>query len=298
MRSIFQNEDGKALGVIIGFVVVIIAIVGVAVLLTVTGSYKYPPSAVNWPVVGSFIAQHGAILEIVEDGEGEGEDGSLPGSPSAESIMNLQDDGMAKIVRDLTFKKQRIDELEGEMETKNDQISKLNEEIQLMKTQIEHYKPENRKALIKIYDRMEAAAAVEILSQIPEERAVIILSSLKDSKAAEILAAMDNIAAVKITELMAGFEPTRITDMSELKENKRPKLPSSAASQSPPKRDFNTPKPNPQDTLQTDASGKIITTDTPRDTGEIVGPPEKEEEESEEEKKPESPTPSGDESTG
>lgn len=289
MISIFQNQDGKALGAIIGIVVTIIVIVGVAVVLTVTGSYKYPPSAVNWPVVGSFIAQHGSTLEIVEDGEGE--DGSLPGSSSAESIMNLQDDGTAKLIRDLTFKKQRIDELEGEMETKNDQISKLNEEIQLMKTQIDHYKPENRKALIKIYDRMEATAAVEILSQIPEERAVIILSSLKDSKAAEILAAMDSIAAVKITELMAGFEPTRITDMSELTGNKHPNPPSGTASQpgsiAPPKTDFN----------------------TPGDTGEIVGPPDntesgtitetpEEEETEEEEKKPESTTPSGDESAG
>jgi len=303
MISIFQNEDGKALGAILGIVGVIILIVAVVVVLTVTGSYKYPPSAVNWPVVGSFIAQHGAILEIVEDGEGE--DGSLPGSPSAESIMDLQDNGTAKIVRDLTFKKQRIDELEGEMETKNDQISKLNEEIQLMKTQIEHYKPENRKALIKIYDRMEATAAVEILSQIPEERAVIILSSLKDSKAAEILASMDSIAAVKITELMAGFEPTRITDMSELTGNKRPIQPSGTASQPglnpPPKRDFTTPAPNPQDTLQTDTSGDIVGPPSNSESGTITETPEKEEEEEktdEEEKKPESPTPSGDESTG
>ena len=119
---------------------------------------------------------------------------------------------------------------------------------------------------------------------------------------------------------MAGFEPTRITDMSELTGKKRPKQPSGTASQPglnpPPKRDFTTPAPNPQDTLQTDASGNIITTDTPGDTGEIVGPPpnsesgtitetpekeeeeEEEETEEEEEKKPESPTPSGDESTG
>ena len=313
MRNILKNEDGKALGIILSIVGAIIIVAVIALVLTVTGSYKYPPSAVNWPGVGSFIAQYGKILEIVDDTEGEEE--TLPGDKSADYIMDLQDDGKATLIRDLTFKKQRIDELEGEMETRNDQISKLNEELQLFKTQLEHYKPENRKALIKIYDRMEAAAAVEILSQIPEQRAVIILSSLKDSKAAEILAAMENESAVKITELMAGFEPTRITDMGDLPGKKRP-IPRTTPGQPPqlnppPKKDFNISNPNPQDTLKTSPSGNPKTADLPEDTGEIVGPPpvkdEKplppedlsdEEESEEEEEKPESPPPTGDESTG
>lgn len=237
MKNNLKNEDGKALGIILGVVGAILIIPIIAVVLTVTGSYKYPPAAINWPVVGSFIAQYGTILEVVDDTDGGDE---IPSDgKTANDLMNLQDDGKATLVRDLSFKKQRIDELEGEMETKNDEIAKLNEEIALIKTQIDHYKPENRKALIKIYDRMEAAAAVEILSQIPEQRAVIILSSLKDSKAAEILALMENESAVKITELMAGFDPTKITDMSELTGKKR----SSNTSQ----KDFNTTNPKPEE---------------------------------------------------
>ena len=69
MNKILKNEDGKALGVIFGIVGAILVIPIIAVVLTVTGSYKNPPSAINWAVVGSFIAEHGTILEVVDDTE-------------------------------------------------------------------------------------------------------------------------------------------------------------------------------------------------------------------------------------
>ena len=229
MKKVLTNDDGKALGAVLAIIGLLVVIPAIAVALTVTGSIKYPPAAVDWPGIGSFIGQYGSFYELLDEGDGED-----PGDESVDPTMGLPENNTAQILRDLTYKKQRIEELEGQIETKNDQIVQLEENMQAMKTQLTNYKPENRKALIKIYDRMESTAAVEILSQIPEERAVIILSSLKDSKAAEILAAMDEESAIKITELMAGFVPTRVTDLTNPKKNTRTSRSPSEPPQKPP----------------------------------------------------------------
>ena len=229
MKTILTNNDGKAAGVVLVIIAVLVVIPAIAVALTVSGSIKYPPSAVEWPGVGSFIGQYGSFYEVTDEDAEE----VVPETESADSLMDMQDNNTAQILRDLTYKKQRIEELEGQIETKNDQIVKLEESMQAMKTQLTNYKPANRKALIKIYDRMEVPAAVEILSQIPEERAVIILSSLRDSKAAEILSAMEEEAAIKITELMAGFETSRVTDLTNPKPKGNTRLPGGLAPISP-----------------------------------------------------------------
>lgn len=204
-----RKEDGRALAVIVWIVAIFIVIVGAAIGLTAMGAIRYPPDAVNWSGVGPLLVRLNAQFYTFE----EQVDPTLdePDEPSyAHQIAGLADDDAARLLRDLSFKTSRIDDLEGQLESKNDQIAKLEERIQLLRTQLDDYKPENRKALIKIYDRMESRAAVEILSNLTPERAVVILSSMKDSRAAEILSAMDPDIALRITELMAGFSATEL----------------------------------------------------------------------------------------
>jgi len=225
------NDDGKALvAVIWGFAFVLLISV-LAVVLTVFHLIKYPASAIDWPVAGPFIAQYGAV--IGDDTEEETtEEPPVPGISNTEGIVKMSEDPTAIYLRDISLKSQQIEDLNGQLESRGDKIAELEEEIQSLKTQIEHYKPENRKALIKIYDRMETPAAVEILSQLTPDRAVIILSSLKESKAAEILAGMESNRAFLITQLMAGFTSDGIGQIQNPRDSQSP--PSSTSPVGPP----------------------------------------------------------------
>jgi flagellar motility protein MotE (MotC chaperone) len=200
-----KNQDGKALTAIVWVVAILIIIVGAWVGLTAMKAIKYPPNAVSWPGIGTMLVKLGADFY----GDEETTEASAGDEATKENTqMNISSDQLTNITRDISFKAQEIEDLKGKLESKNDQIAKLEERIQTLSTQLSDYKPENRKALIKIYERMESSAAIEILSQLTPERAVVILSSMKDSKAAEILSAMDPDTALRITELMAGFKAT------------------------------------------------------------------------------------------
>jgi flagellar motility protein MotE (MotC chaperone) len=220
------NDNGKALvGVIWAFAFVLLISV-LAVVLTVFHLIKYPASAIDWPVAGPFIAQYGAI--IGDDTEEETtEETAIPGISNTEGIVKMSEDPTAIYLRDISLKSQQIEDLNGQLESRGDKIAELEEEIQSLKTQIDQYKPENRKALIKIYDRMETPAAVEILSQLTPDRAVIILSSLKEAKAAEILATMDSSRAFLITQLMAGFTPDGSGKIQNPRDSQPPASPTS-----------------------------------------------------------------------
>lgn len=206
-----KKEDGKALVTIIWAFAFVLLISVLVVVLTVFHLVKYPASAIGWPAVGPFIAQYGELVGDETDEEAV-EEAVVPGVSNTEGIVKMSEDPTAIYLRDISLKSQQIEDLNGQLESRGDKIAELEEEIQSLKTQMDSYKPENRKALVKIYDRMETPAAIEILSQLTPDRAVIILSSLKESKAAEILAGMDSSRAFLITQLMAGFQPEAIRD--------------------------------------------------------------------------------------
>lgn len=197
-----NNQNGKALIAIMWALGIILIIVILGVLLTVTGAYKFPQNAINYPVVGQFIARYGSFLEPETE---EPTDGEIA-NPLEQGSMDSESAQTAVYIRDISLKAQQIDDLKGELETKNDQIAKLEEDLQSLKTQLDTYKQKNLKALINVYDRMETRAAKEILSQMNPERAAIILGSIKDRKAAEILAAMDTQTALAISQIMGGFD--------------------------------------------------------------------------------------------
>ncbi|MFH1515804.1 MAG: hypothetical protein ABIG42_10145 [bacterium] len=113
MKTILTNNDGKAAGVVLVIIAVLVVIPAIAVALTVSGSIKYPPSAVEWPGVGSFIGQYGSFYEVTDEDAEE----VVPETESADSLMDMQDNNTAQILRDLKYKKQRIEELEGQIET-------------------------------------------------------------------------------------------------------------------------------------------------------------------------------------
>jgi len=201
MFNVSSDQSGKVLVAFLWIVGIILTVVVLAVLLTVTGSYKYPPSAVNYPVVGQFIARYGALRETIETTDNTGEQATTPPSEN-----QVSEDQVAVLYRDNSLKAQQIEDLKGQLETKTDQISELEERMQVLQTQLDTYKQKNLKALTNVYDRMETRAATEILSQMTPERVAIILGSLKDKKAAEILASMDPQTALSITQIMGGFD--------------------------------------------------------------------------------------------
>jgi flagellar motility protein MotE (MotC chaperone) len=174
MYDIPLKDDGKALITAIWVFACVLLISVLAVALTVLDLIKYPASAIDWPVVGTFIAQNGSIIEEETDEETL-EKAPVPGVSDTEGIVKTSEDPTTIYLRDISLKSQQIEDLNGQLESRGDKIAELEEEIQSLRTQMESYKPENRKALVKIYDRMETPAAVEILSQLTPDRAVKFL---------------------------------------------------------------------------------------------------------------------------
>ncbi|SHN70657.1 hypothetical protein SAMN02745728_02073 [Desulfovibrio litoralis DSM 11393] len=127
-------------------------------------------------------------------------------APKQPAVDSLTKEAMQQRYDDLSRKEQELRAIEKGIDTKLEDLKKLESKLQSMLKEADELKDVRYKHLIDVYSNMKAKQAAEVLQTLDEKIAVKILAGMKGRQAGEILTYVIPAKAARLSESLTKMQ--------------------------------------------------------------------------------------------